>query len=167
MIGFMGSTVDPKPNDLPIALVVEDKGVKSPNNTLNFGETVKENLITNQEIPFKWSIVQSKEEALSKMNDRAYYAAIVIPENTSLNIASILQPSQQQPQVEVIINEGMNYTASNTVSQIIDQIGMDMNSQIQSIIFSQLQAQSLSLPPEKIEQVINPVSYTHLTLPTK
>ncbi|MCM3441338.1 ABC transporter permease (plasmid) [Metabacillus halosaccharovorans] len=157
MIGFMGSTVDPKPNDLPIALVVEDKGVKSPNNTLNFGETVKENLITNQEIPFKWSIVQSKEEALSKMNDRAYYAAIVIPENTSLNIASILQPSQQQPQVEVIINEGMNYTASNTVSQIIDQIGMDMNSQIQSIIFSQLQAQSLSLPPEKIEQVINPL----------
>lgn len=157
MIGFMGSTVDPKPNELPIALVVEDKGVESPNITLNFCETVKENLITNQDIPFKWSIVQSKEEALSKMNDRAYYAAIVIPENTSLNIASILQPNPQQPQVEVIINEGMNYTASNTVTQIIDQIGMDMNSQIQTIIFSQLQAQSLSLPPEKIEQVINPL----------
>ncbi|WP_299093605.1 YhgE/Pip domain-containing protein [uncultured Metabacillus sp.] len=157
MVGFMGSIVNPEPKDLPVAIVVEDKGVEMPNHTLNFGETVKETLITNKDIPFKWSVLKDKDEAMNGMNNRSYYAAIIIPENTSQNIAALLQSSPGQPQVEVITNEGMNYTAANTIGQIVNQMGLEMNTQVQNIMFSQLEAQSVSLPADKIKQVINPL----------
>lgn len=157
MIGFMGSIVNPEPKDMPVALVVEDKGVEQPGYSLNFGETIAETLTTNKNIPFKWSVLQNKDEALNEMNNRTYYAAIVIPENTSQNIASLLQPSPELPQVEIIINEGMNYTAANTIGQIFDQIGLEMNTQVQNLIFTQLEAQSVSLPPDKIKQLVNPI----------
>ncbi|KEK18616.1 membrane protein [Bacillus manliponensis] len=157
IIGVMGSIVNPKPKDIPVALVVEDKGFKMPNNTLNFGETIKKTLTTNKDIPFKWSVLKDKDEAINEMNDRSYYAAIIIPENTSQNIATMLQSSSGQPKVEIIINEGMNYTVANTIGQIANQISLEMNTQVQNLIFSQLEAQSVSLPPDKLKQAINPL----------
>lgn len=155
MVGIMGSIVNPQPNNLPVALVVEDEGIDIPNNSLNFGETVKKTLTENQNTLLKWSILQNKDEAISEMNDKAYYAAIIIPENASQSIASLLQPDPQQPEIEIIINEGMNYTAANTIDQILDEIVFNMNTQIQDIIYNQLETQSLTLAPDEIKQVIN------------
>ena len=69
-IAFIGSIVNPTPKDLPVALVVNDKAAKLPNNTkLNAGEQYKEALLDNKDIPFKWSVIDTREDAISAMNE--------------------------------------------------------------------------------------------------
>lgn len=157
MIGILGSSVNPKPTDLPVALVIEDEGIKGATNPLNFGETIKQSLTNNSEIPFDWTVLQDKDTAISQMNNMSHYATIVIPENTSTKIASLSQPSPQQPEIEIIINEGLNYRGSNATSQIIDQIVINMNNKVRNLIYQQSKAKELTLPPEAIQKIVNPL----------
>ncbi|MCK2019396.1 YhgE/Pip domain-containing protein [Peribacillus frigoritolerans] len=164
-IAFIGSIVNPAPKDLPVALVINDKGAELPNKTkLNAGEQYKQALLNNKDIPIKWSVIDKREEVVSEMNEKKYYAAIVIPENMSQQIMSLQSPSPHKPEVEVIINQGMNYTAANTTKQIIDQLLSKINVQIQDTIFTQLEAQKATLTPSQAKLLSSPLEVKSETI---
>lgn len=157
-IAFIGSIVNPTPEDLPVALVVNDKGAELPNKTkLNAGEQYKETLLDNKDIPFKWSVIDAREDAISAMNEKKYYATIVIPENMSQQILSLQSPSPQKPEVEVIINQGMHYTAANTTKQVIDQLLSKINGQIQENVFTQLETNKATIIPSQAKLLSSPL----------
>lgn len=117
---FMGPNIKSTPKNLPVALVVNDKGVDQDEEHINYGKQIKNKLTQNEDLPITWVVIQSKEKAIEEMNEKKYYATIVLPENLSLNLDSISSEDPQQAQIDVIINEGKNYQAANITKQLIN-----------------------------------------------
>lgn len=89
-------SVQPKPKNLPIALVNEDQGVELPNQpSINLGKNMVEMIQTTaksakeEEPAVKWVVVKNTEEMQKGLNNQEYYAAFVIPKDFSVKQASL------------------------------------------------------------------------------
>ncbi|NDI36020.1 YhgE/Pip domain-containing protein [Chengkuizengella sediminis] len=165
---FMGSTVNPTPEGLPIAVVVQDEGMQLPNGSnMNFGELLKEKMNGIDNSSVKWSFLYNVDKATQEMNEKNYYATIVLPENFSRDVFSLLSENANQPQVTVFINEGMNMSGATISSQFTNGILTTFNQQIQDQLFTQVeqgplqltvdQAKALAQPIHIITEKVNPV----------
>ncbi|MCD7034377.1 YhgE/Pip family protein [Metabacillus sp. GX 13764] len=144
---FLGSTVNPAPKDLPVALVVKDEGVTLPTKEkLNIGEELKKQLTENKDLPFKWTILDSKDKAVKGMDDRNYYAALVIPSDFSAKSSSLMSPKPVQAEAQLILNQGKNQNAVNAIGQIFPKIFEAINGKVQ---------QQMLMPFEKMQKPLS------------
>ncbi len=157
---FMGSTVNPTLKEMPLAVVVQDEGVAMPNGQeMNFGKILEDQLKKNEKAPIDWTFLDSRKDAVQGMNEKEYYAAIVIPGDLSLNIFSLLSEKPMQPEVEIFINEGMNMTGATMADQVTSGILSNFNQQVQHNLYDQIAgAQTLSVKQSKI--LAQPVQVT-------
>lgn len=98
---------------MPIAIVNEDQGVEIPNQPkMNMGQTivdtVKKSSKSDEEPAVKWVEVKNKEAVQKGLNNKEYYAALVIPKEFSAKQASLRTPQPSSPEIEIYINQGMN-----------------------------------------------------------
>ncbi|WP_044642157.1 YhgE/Pip domain-containing protein [Risungbinella massiliensis] len=155
---FMGSTINPTPKNVPIAFVTLDQGVELPNKTKgNFGNQLQTMLLQNENLPVKWSIAKNKAEVIQGMKEQRYYGAIIVVDDFTRNMASLITSTPQKPNLELIINQGMNNTAVTAVNQILDRIVSNVNTQIQSNSYQQLAVQKVSLTVEQAQMLANPL----------
>ena len=110
--------VNPKITDLPLAIVNQDKNEI----TTAMVEKLKQNSTLSDKLSVKWVEVDSKDEAIEKMNNKEYYGAIVIPENYTKSLATLVSSNPQTPEFTVLVNQGMNSQLSTQVSQILTQV---------------------------------------------
>jgi YhgE/Pip-like protein len=161
----MGSTVNPAPKDLPVTLVMQDKGAEVPQlGSVNIGKQIQEQLQDNDKLPLKWSIVESKEAALLGMKDKKYYGAIIFPETMTQKFLSLQTSNPQKPEAEVIINQGKNYSGAAATSQIIEKMMIGVNQQMQNMIFSQIKAQGKMLTADQAQLLTNPLTVKTTTV---
>ncbi|MGO4272478.1 YhgE/Pip domain-containing protein, partial [Paenibacillus sp. TAF58] len=87
LMGFVnfGSSSNPIPKDMPVAIVMLDKGVDLPDGKrINWGNMLNDNMISDQagttESLIKWTSLSSKQEAMDGLNKEKYYAALIIPD---------------------------------------------------------------------------------------
>ncbi|WP_194842092.1 YhgE/Pip domain-containing protein [Gracilibacillus salitolerans] len=156
---FMGSTVNPTPKDMPLALVVEDEGVKPPTGEqLNFGKMLEEQIKQNDNESVEWTILESREKAINEMNDKNFYASIVIPNDLSQKIPTLLGPSPQNAEVEILINEGLNKPAAAIGEQVANGIIAKLNQQVQTNLYTQVSERQMPLSVEQAQQLAQPIS---------
>jgi YhgE/Pip-like protein len=104
---YLGAVVSPEENleDLPIALVNEDRGGEFAGKDVNFGDRVVEK-VTAQDSPAAdtvgWVRPDTRGEALEGIGNGEYYGAIVIPAAYSEKLTGIASP----PEIPIaLVNE--------------------------------------------------------------
>lgn len=138
---FLGSMWDPygKLNNLPVAVVNEDKEVTYGDTELSVGKDLIENLKENNSLAFNF--VDSEVANLGLKNG-TYYMVITIPEDFSLNASSLMDEKPQKMELQYATNPGTNYIASkmseSAVAKIKDSIETEVTKVYASTMFEQI-----------------------------
>lgn len=156
-------TVQPQPNNLPIAIVNEDQGVEIPNQPkMNMGQTIVDNMKktskSEKEPAVKWVEVKNKEAVQKGLNNQEYYAALVIPKEFSTKQASLRTPQPSSPRVEIFINQGMNTAASTMAGQILNSVVDNMNNNASIQLLEGWKAKGATLTADQVSNVVTPIT---------
>ncbi|MED1565881.1 YhgE/Pip domain-containing protein [Bacillus paramycoides] len=156
-------TVQPKPKNLPIAIVNEDQGVEIPNQAkMNMGQTIvdmiKKTSKTDEEPVVKWVEVKNKELVQKGLNNQEYYAALVIPKEFSVKQASLRTPQPSSPEVEIYINQGMNMAASTMAGQMLNGVVDNMNNNVRTQLLEGFKAKGTTLTADQVANVVTPIT---------
>ncbi|MFB6730459.1 YhgE/Pip domain-containing protein [Bacillus mobilis] len=156
-------TVQPQPNNLPIAIVNGDQGVEIPNQPkMNMGQTIVDNMKktskSEKEPAVKWVEVKNKEAVQKGLNNQEYYAALVIPKDFSTKQASLRTPQPSSPQVEIFINQGMNTAASTMAGQMLNGVVDNMNNTVRAQLLEGLKAKGATVTADQVSNVVTPIT---------
>lgn len=138
---FLGSMWDPygKVDNLPVAVVNNDKAVVFQGNSLNIGSNLVENLKKNQSLCFNFV---DNEQASRGLKNGTYYMIIEIPEDFSANAATLLDEKPKKMELDFETNPGTNYIAmkmSETASsKIKTSVAQEVTKTYSESIFKQL-----------------------------
>lgn len=82
---------NPKPKDVPMAVLNEDNGVKMQGKSLNIGKNFSDKLVKNDNEAMNWTKVDSKEALEQGLDEGKYIGAISIDKNFSKDAMSQAQ----------------------------------------------------------------------------
>lgn len=118
---FLGSMWDPygKVDQLPVAVVNEDREAAYEGETLNVGGELVDNLKDNDSLDFHFVDAQEAAEGLA---DGTYYMVITIPENFSEHAATLMDDEPMKMQLDYEVNPGTNYIASKMSESALEKI---------------------------------------------
>lgn len=134
----IAANMDPYGNTkgIKVAIANEDKGADSEQMSLDAGQNIVDNLKKNDQLG--WKFVDAKE-AKKGVRSGKYYAAIVIPDNFSESLLSILSGDIKQPELDYYINEKKNAIAPKITDTGAGTIQQEIND-----TFSSVAAESIS-----------------------
>ena len=134
----IAANMDPYGNTkgIQVAIANEDKGADSEQISLDAGQSIVDNLKKNDQLG--WKFVDAKE-AKKGVRSGKYYAAIVIPDNFSESLLSILSGDIKQPELDYYINEKKNAIAPKITDTGAGTIQQEIND-----TFSSVAAESIS-----------------------
>jgi putative membrane protein len=92
-----------------VAVANEDEGADMLGFKINVGDKIVEALKANEDIG--WRFVDSKEKAIEGVYAGDYYAALVVPDDFSLDVMSFVSGSLENPQLVYYENEKKNAIA--------------------------------------------------------
>lgn len=158
-------SVQVQPKNLPIAIVNEDQGVEIPNQPkMNMGQAIVDMMqntsssISGEEPAVKWVEVKSSEEAENGLNNRKYYAALVIPKDFSARQASLHTPTPASPEIQIYINQGMNTAASTMAGQILNGVVDNINNNARDQILEGFKNQRAALTAKQASSIVSPIA---------
>ena len=134
----IAANIDPYANTsgIKVAVANNDKDASSNDLEINAGDEIISNLKENDQLG--WTFVD-EEQAIEGVKSGEYYAAIVIPEDFSSSLLSILSGELKTPELEYYINEKANAIAPKITSSGASTIQSQINS-----TFSSIAAESVS-----------------------
>lgn len=109
---------------IKVAVANTDLGYKSDSLNINVGEEIIENLKANNQIG--WEFVD-KDTVINGVKSGQYYAGVVIPEQFSKLLTSILDGEIKNPKFEYYINEKKNAIASKITDKGVGVIQQELN----------------------------------------
>ena len=111
--------------NLPIAIVNKDKGTNILGEDVNIGNELEESLKTNTAM--KW-VFTDEDDARLSVDKGKYYGAIVIPENFSSNISTIMDEGEiKKPVFDFYVNNKKNPIAPIIVNKAVGTIQNSVN----------------------------------------
>ncbi|MBP1756088.1 MAG: yhgE [Firmicutes bacterium] len=148
---YLGAFWDPysRLEDLPVAVVNNDKGAMINDEERNVGEELWNKLQDSAEL--KFDLVDG-ETAKEGTEGHEYYAMIVIPENFSEDIASASTSNKETATITYSANEKRNYLASQILKSAITQVEESIQTSIDSEIVGQL-ADTINAVPDQMLQL--------------
>lgn len=111
-------------NNLSVAVANVDEGTTIQGIELNAGDAIVENLAENDQIGWKF---MNKQKAIAGVRSGEYYAAVVIPEDFSEDMSSILRPEIDRPKIEYYVNEKKNAIAPKITDKGVGVIQQMVN----------------------------------------
>ena len=128
----IAANMDPYGNtkNVKVAIANCDTGGHTGSMNLNAGGTIVQNLKKNHQLG--WTFVDEKK-AKSGVRSGKYYAAIVIPEDFSESLLSILSGDLKQPQLDYYINEKKNAIAPKITATGASTIQQQINDTFSSV----------------------------------
>lgn len=135
---FLSAYWDPygKTDQIPVAVVNEDKGATLDGKELHVGDDFVENLKDND--TFDWRFT-NKEEALEGLKDEKYYLVLELPRNFSENATTLMDEDPKKMKFVYHTNAGKNYSGaqigSNAVTKINEQIKEEVTKQYAETVF--------------------------------
>jgi YhgE/Pip-like protein len=152
------------PKNLPIAIANEDQGIEIPNQAkMNLGQTIVDNVekasssASGEEPAVKWVQVNSLEEVQKGLDNQEYYGALVIPADFSAKQASLSSAAPVSPEVQILINQGMNTAASTAAGQILNSVVDNINTNVRTQILQGFTAQGATLTVEQAYSLATPI----------
>ncbi|MDR7074251.1 YhgE/Pip domain-containing protein [Fictibacillus barbaricus] len=126
-------------SNLPVAVVNNDKGAVSGDQAINVGDDLVANLKSGKDLG--WKFVNSTA-AMKGLQKDDYYMAIIIPEDFSHRVTTVLDPNPKKLELEYIQNEGLNFLASKVTEtatqRIREKLGDTITEQYVAKVFSSL-----------------------------
>ena len=107
-----------------VAVASVDEGVEIEGAQINIGELILDKLRANEQIG--WQFVE-QYDAVEGVKSGKYYATIVIPEDFSRKIASILTADIQRPQITYYVNEKKNAIATKITDKGVSVVQQEVN----------------------------------------
>lgn len=126
---FLDAFWDPygKMDQLPVAVVNEDKGATYNDKSLTVGDNLVDELKKGKD--FDWQFV-SRAEAKKGMEDNKYYMTIVIPEDFSSKATTLMDDVPQPAQLIYEPNEGYNFLAGQIGGTAVKQIKAKVSAKV-------------------------------------
>ncbi|WHY57917.1 YhgE/Pip domain-containing protein [Peribacillus simplex] len=91
-----------------VGVANNDKGAELNGEAVNIGKEVIEGLKENKDLGWRFT---SEKEAKAKVEKGDYYASIIIPENFSKHIATIMTDDPKKAEIDYYVNEKINSIA--------------------------------------------------------
>lgn len=91
-----------------VGVANNDKGAELNGEAVNIGKEVLEGLKENKDLGWRFT---SEKEAIAKVEKGDFYASIIIPENFSEHIATIMTDDPKKAEIEYYVNEKINSIA--------------------------------------------------------
>lgn len=166
---FLGSTVNPTPKNMPVALVMEDAGATLPDGTvLNFGKTIGEKLtgsaaaggsgaIASPGPLMKWTVLPGAEEAAAALDRQDYYAALILPADLTRQLLTLQTSSPKPPQAELLLNQAKNPTGASMVSLALDKTLDAVNGQLRDQLLGELKKRGDTLNTAQASALASPL----------
>lgn len=82
---------NPKPKDMPIAIVNHDEGTSIQGKKMNIGDKLEDKLLDSDSKAIKWVKVDSEKDAKQGMEDEKYYGAAIFEKDFSKHAMSKTQ----------------------------------------------------------------------------
>ncbi|WP_144787468.1 YhgE/Pip domain-containing protein [Lysinibacillus fusiformis] len=124
-------------SNMKIAIVNEDTGTTVRNEAINVGNEVIENLKTNES--FTWEL-ENEKQAMELLKNGDYFAMIVIPNDFSQKLTSILTEQPTKAHIDYYVNEKKNPIApkitSKGASVLTQQVSSEFVSTVNGTLFS-------------------------------
>lgn len=126
---FLTAFWDPygKMNELPVAVVNEDKGAEYEGKTLQVGNDLVDELKDNDD--FSWTFV-SREEAQKGTETNEYYMTIIIPEDFSEKATTLMEENPQPSKLIFEPNEGYNFLAAQIGGTAVKEIKTKVSAKV-------------------------------------
>lgn len=126
---FLWAFWDPYANlqDLPVAIVNEDKGATLDGEELYLGKELTEKLVDSQQ--FKFVEVGAKD-AEKQLKEQNYYILIKIPDNFSSHATTLLDEHPEKLAIEYLPNEGFNFLGAQIGDTALERIKAEVNNQV-------------------------------------
>ncbi|WP_414557973.1 YhgE/Pip domain-containing protein [Bacillus swezeyi] len=93
-----------------------------------------------------------------ELNERKYYAALIIPKNSSRKQLSFLTAHPAGAEVKILINQGANTMAANTAGQMLNQIVENINQRVREDTLAALEKQGAALNVQQAGALASPIS---------
>ncbi len=138
---FLKSMWDPygSLDNLPVAVVNNDKSVEYEGKTLSVGSDMEDALRDNDSLDFHF--VDSKD-AEQGLRNGTYYMVITIPEDFSENASTLMDEKPKKMELEYETNPGTNYIASkmseSAVVKIRDEVASQVTETYTQTVFDQI-----------------------------
>lgn len=124
-------------SNMKIAIVNEDTETTVRNEAINVGNEVIENLKTNES--FTWEF-ENEKQAMEHVKNGDYFAMIVIPNDFSQKLTSILTEQPTKAHIDYYVNEKKNPIApkitSKGASVLTQQVSSEFVSTVNGTLFS-------------------------------
>ncbi|CAM3235276.1 YhgE/Pip family protein [Streptococcus dysgalactiae] len=110
-LSFLGSMWDPygRVNDLPIAVVNQDKPAKMADESLTIGDDMVDKMSKNKELDYHFVSSKSAQKGLKKGD---YYMVITLPEDLSQRATTLLNPEPQKLTIRYQTSKGHGMVAA-------------------------------------------------------
>lgn len=126
---FLGSMWDPygKTDQLPVAVVNNDKEVEYNDSTMDIGKQLSDKLAKNDSMDFN---IVSSSKAQKGLKDGKYYMIITIPENFSKNAMTLLDDDPQTMMLTYTTNPQTNYIATKMDDSAMAKVKAEISSTV-------------------------------------
>lgn len=126
---FLGSMWDPygKTDQLPVAVVNNDKEVEYNDSTMDIGKQLSDKLAKNDSMDFN---IVSSSKAQKGLKDGKYYMIITIPENFSKNATTLLDDDPQTMMLTYTTNPQTNYIATKMDDSAMAKVKTEISSTV-------------------------------------
>lgn len=126
---FLGSMWDPygKTDQLPVAVVNNDKEVEYNDSTMDIGKQLSDKLAKNDSMDFN---IVSSSKAQKGLKDGKYYMIITIPENFSKNATTLLDDDPQIMMLTYTTNPQTNYIATKMDDSAMAKVKAEISSTV-------------------------------------
>lgn len=128
----IAANIDPYSNTSGIKVAVANNDTDATSNdlTINAGKEIIENLKDNDQLG--WTFTDEKK-AIEGVKSGKYYAAIVIPDDFSSSLLSILSGDMKTPKLDYYLNEKINAIAPKITDTGASTIQLQINNTFSSI----------------------------------
>ncbi len=124
-----------KLEELPVALVNNDKGADVDGESLHLGDELVKNLEDHATFDFKQV---TEKEANKMLKNKDAYMVIQIPEQFSENATTLLDENPQKLELEYKVDEATNFITAKIGDNAINQIRTEVNEQVSKTYAEQL-----------------------------
>jgi YhgE/Pip-like protein len=154
-------TLNPTPKNVPIALVNEDQGMDVPGEgKMNFGKAVSEKLhemVAENGSAVKWKMADNYEEAIKGLDNKEYYAALIIPKDFSAKQFTLRTPNPTSSEVQILVNQGMNMMAATMTGQLLNNVIDNLNANVRTQLLADFEKQGLTITPKQASALALPI----------
>ncbi|WP_108670129.1 YhgE/Pip domain-containing protein [Peribacillus acanthi] len=114
-------------DDLPVAIVNEDKGADYNGEQLHLGEDLTDKLKESKQFNFRFV---DKDTGYDHLKKQDYYLLVEIPENFSENATTLLDEHPQKLELKYVPNESYNFLSAQIGETAMERIKASLSEKI-------------------------------------